>query len=169
MSVNLFRLSLAISVFICFFAMPTAYATDTVGRMGIGTTGQMKGNVPASISMKIQKTSSFAFGALLGMKFSDDDSGHGAGIKVYRIVFDEPNLNFYLSGMGAILNASTNTGEDSTGFQFDATIGSEFHFPGIESLGFSFEFGVSLNKLHEDFSIETVGYNFVVSAIHFYL
>jgi len=55
-----------------------------------------------------------------------------------------------------------------SGFQVDVTLGSEFSFRGLESLGFSLEFGVSLNKL-SDFVVETVGNNYLVSAVHFYL
>ena len=47
-------------------------------------------------------------------------------------------------------------------------MGSEFSFAGLSSLGFSVEFGLSLNKVDE-FVVETVGDNFIVAGAHFYL
>ena len=43
------------------------------------------------------------------------------------------------------------------------------NFQGLESIGFSFEFGVSMYNYEGDSHIATTGYNFIRSAIHFYL
>jgi hypothetical protein len=48
------------------------------------------------------------------------------------------------------------------------TLGTEFSFEGLESIGFSFEFGISINKL-DDVRIQTTGNNFVTAGVHFYL
>ncbi|MBI2520975.1 MAG: hypothetical protein HYV97_11175 [Bdellovibrio sp.] len=134
--------------------------------MGIGTSNQVATDLPA-LSFKISNDPTFAIGGLLGISTSDTGGGHAAGLKIYKIIYDEPQLQFYASGMGALLKrkAPPNNG---SGFQLDFTLGSEFTFQGLESLGFSFEFGVSMNKM-EEVVIETVGYHFVTAAIHFYL
>jgi hypothetical protein len=129
-------------------------------------TNQLKNSFPA-ISFKLQKNRSFALGGLMGISTDGTSGGHGVGLKAYRNIFDEPQLNFYLAGMGAIISNKINTTSYS-GFQFDLSLGSEFHFTGLNSIGFSFEFGVSAHKTKE-FVFQTLGNNFIVSEIHFYL
>ena len=90
------------------------------------------------------------------------------GLKVYRNLFDEPQLTFYTSLLAAIIKERTAVGDDE-GFQFDLTVGSEFSFAGLHSLGFSFETGISFNKINSEFAIETVGYHFITAGILFYL
>lgn len=148
-----------------FFSQPTS-AMDRAGRLGIGFTTQLTNDLPA-ISFKLQKSKSFAFSGLFGLDTSDN-GGWGAGFKMYKIIFDEPQLNFYAAALGALTSKKTTGQVEQSGFQFDVTFGSEFSFTGLASLGFSFEFGISLNKVN-DFAIQTVGHNFLVAGVHFYL
>ncbi len=130
-------------------------------------TNHFQNNIP-SISLKLQRSKAYALGLEVGTKFSDTDGGYATGLKFYRIIFDEPQLNFYGALMGAMLNQKT-AGVSKSGYQIDGTLGTEFHFAGLESLGFSFEFGLSINKLGEASAIETVGDSLIVGAVHFYL
>ncbi len=127
---------------------------------------QLKSSIPA-LSIKTQRSATYAFEALFGTKFSDNDDSLGIGAKFFRIIFEEPQLNFYFAGMGALIKSDQQS--SSTGFQFDATFGSEFSFAGLQSLGFSLEFGMSANKINDSFTLETVGDHFVVAGAHFYL
>lgn len=148
-----------------------AHAIDLRGRLGVGATNQLANDLPA-LSLKLQQSKSFALGGLLGLKSDQDHTLYGVGIKFYRIIFDEPLLNFYLAGLFATQNYWDDQKEKTkTGFQVDATLGSEFHFQGIESLGFSVEFGFSARDVgkSEGTSFETLGDNFIKAAIHFYL
>lgn len=145
---------------------PKSQAYEKMNRLGLGMSNQLKNEFPA-LSFKIQKNKSFAFGGVAGLSTDKNNGGHGIGMKVYRNIFDEPQLNFYMAGMGALLNNKVNQASYS-GFQFDLSLGSEFHFVGLNSIGFSFEFGVSAYK-KSDFAFQTLGNNFVVSAVHFYL
>lgn len=159
------RIIIPLIIFITFSS--NAFALNKRGRMGVGLTQQLKSDIPA-ISLKTQRSPIYAFEALFGLQLSDGNDNMGAGAKIYRIIFDEPLVNFYAAGMGAILK-SDKYSASSTGFQFDFTFGSEFSFVGLESLGFSFEFGVSVNQLNDNFTLETVGNHFVVAGIHFYI
>ncbi|MGZ3692401.1 MAG: hypothetical protein ACXVLQ_06740 [Bacteriovorax sp.] len=141
-------------------------AFDKVNRLGLGMSNQLKNDFPA-LSFKMQKNRSFAVGGLFGISSNPDNGGYGVGLKVYRNLFDEPQLNFYFAGMGALIDNKVNR-TNYSGFQFDLSLGSEFHFTGLNSLGFSFEFGASAFK-KKDFVFQTLGNNFIVSAIHFYL
>jgi hypothetical protein len=160
---------LRITFFILLTApLLSAYSAVHMGRLGLGFTNQLTNDITA-LSFKLQKSPGFAMGGLLGMSNKDEGGGYGAGLKIYKIIFDEPNLNFYGSVMGALLKENvTGSTTSNTGFQFDFTFGSEFTFKGIESLGFSVEFGLSLYKL-TDLIIETLGNNFIKAGVHFYL
>lgn len=149
---------------LCFTQVSQAF--DKMHRLGLGMSNQLKNDFPA-LSFKTQKNRSFAFGGLAGLSTDKNVGGYGVGLKVYRNIFDEPQLNFYFAGMGALLSNKINQTSYS-GFQFDLSLGSEFHFTGLNSIGFSFEFGVSASKTKE-FVFQTLGNNFVVSAVHFYL
>jgi hypothetical protein len=133
------------------------------GRLGLGLSNQLASNMSA-ISFKIQQTESSAFGGLVALDSNSDTTDYGLGLKGYRLLFDEPHLNFYASGLVAALKKN-----DQSGYQLDGTLGSEFYIPGLESIGFSFEFGLSINKVNDVRRIETVGYEFINAAIHFYL
>lgn len=153
-------------VLFCLILSPAANAMDRSGRLGVGFANQMANSLP-SISFKLQKNKAFAFGGQFGYSNSDTDGGMAAAVKVYRNFFDEPHLVFYGSVLGGLISQKR-SGVSESGFQADITLGSEFSFPGLESLGFSLEFGASFNKIN-DFVVETVGNNFFVSAVHFYL
>lgn len=153
--------------FLLFFLFSlNAFSYDKINRLGLGMTNQLKNNFPA-LSFKMQKNRSFALGGMAGYSSNSENGGYGAGIKAYKNLFDEPQLNFYLAGMGAFIGNKVNSTMYS-GFQFDVSFGSEFHFQGLNSLGFSFEFGLSAYN-NKNFVIQTLGNNFIVSAIHFYL
>lgn len=144
----------------------SAWSLEKNNRLGVGMTNQLKNSFPA-LSFKLQKNRSFAFGGMAGISTNGTDGGHGVGLKIYRNIFDEPQLNFYMAGAAALLSNKI-AGSSYSGFQFDLSFGSEFHFTGLNSLGFSFEFGISANK-KKDFAFETIGSHFLVTSIHFYL
>jgi len=145
---------------------PSALAMERSGRLGIGFANQMANSLP-TISFKLQRSKSFSFGGQIGYSNDDNGGGSAAALKLYRNFFDEPHLTFFGSVLGGMISRNT-AGSTESGFQVDITLGSEFSFPGLESLGFSLEFGASFNKIN-DFVVESVGNNFLVSAVHFYL
>jgi hypothetical protein len=146
------------------------WAADLRGRLGVGMTNQLANDIPA-ISLKLQQSKTFAVGGLVGFKSDEDATLYGAGVKFYRIIFDEPQLNFYFAGLFASESYLDEKKKSQTGFQIDGTLGSEFNFQGLESLGFSLEFGVSVRKADETggTSFQTLGDNFLKAAVHFYL
>lgn len=148
-----------------------AMSADLRGRMGVGLSNQLANGLPA-ISLKVQQSKTFALGGLLGFKSDENNTLFGAGVKLYRIIFDEPQLNFYLAGLFATQNyLDVPADKVKSGYQMDGTLGSEFHFAGLESIGFSFEFGISARNADAESgsSIQTLGDQFIKSAVHFYL
>lgn len=145
----------------------TAWALNKSGRMGVGLSNQLVNDLPA-LSLKIQQNRYFALGGLLAFRSNEDNTLYGAGLRLYRIIFEEDLLNFYMAGTLASLTYEEDN-KAKSGYQFDGTMGTEFHIQGIESIGFSFEFGLSYNQGPEGRSFETLGNNFLKSAVHFYL
>lgn len=142
---------------------------DLRGRVGLGMSNQLANEIPA-LSFKVQQSKSFALGGILGFKANENETLYGAGLKFYRIVFDEPQLNFYFAGLLAAENYLDQEDKIKSGFQIDGTMGTEFHFTGLESLGFSLEFGLSArNATEEGTTFQTLGDNFLKAAVHFYL
>jgi hypothetical protein len=163
---SLFQITL-ISLFLQGLAFSSnAQAYDKIGRLGLGLSNQLKNDFP-SLSFKMQKNRSTAIGGNFGLSSDPTSGGYGAGIKIYRNLFDEPQLNFYVAGLLGLLNNKVSSTSYS-GFQFDLSLGSEFHLTGLNSIGFSFEFGVSAYKKKE-FTFQTLGNSFIVSGVHFYL
>lgn len=160
------RLMAALILAIYSLISPRLFGRERMNRMGVGFSQQFKNNIPA-LSVKFQRSKSFSLGGVFALDTTPAQGGIGVGIKVYRNIFDEPRGNFYASLLGAIISQKTAT-DSNTGFQFDFTLGSEFSFNGLESIGVSFEMGLSLNKL-KDFAVQTVGHQFVTAGIHFYL
>jgi hypothetical protein len=157
-------------LFLALVFSSEAFSANLRGRLGVGASNQLANDIPA-ISLKIQQSKTFAIGALVGFKSDDDHTLYGAGAKFYRIIFDEPQLNFYIAGLFASQNFLDKQNKLRSGYQIDGTMGSEFHFQGLESLGFSFEFGLSVRDVDRDkgTSFETLGDHLVKAAVHFYL
>ncbi len=145
----------------------SSYAMNKTGRLGVGLSNQLITDLPA-LSLKIQQNRYFALGGLLGFRSDEDATTYGAGLKLYRVIFEEERLNFFMSGTFATLAYEENE-KARSGYQLDGTLGTEFHLEGIESIGFSFEFGVSYNRGPNGRAFETLGNNFLKAAVHFYL
>jgi hypothetical protein len=153
---------------LCLIAMSfNALAVNLIGRMGMGYSSQFANDLPA-LSLKIQRSRATAVSAMLGLKSDPDDTNYALGAKIFRIIYDEPQLNFYMSGMAAYLT-NNEKGNNKSGYQVDGTFGAEFFFTGLESIGFSFEYGVSLNRLSQGTTFQTTGYHLISAAVHFYL
>jgi hypothetical protein len=147
------------------------FAADLRGRLGVGATNQLANDIPA-LSLKVQQSKTMAIGGVLGFKSDADNTLYGAGVKFYRIIFDEPQLNFYMAGLFATENYYDEAKKAvKSGYQIDGTLGSEFHLSGLESIGFSFEFGLSVRNASPTggTTFQTLGDQFVKAAVHFYL
>ncbi len=159
-----------ILILIAFIAMriTTSQAdVNVLGRMGLGFTNQLANDMGA-ISFKVQRSRAVAMGVVLGFKAEDSETTFGAGVKLYRNIYEEPNLRFYMAGLLAAVSEVINNNKES-GMQIDGTMGTEFHFNSIESVGFSFEVGVSVNTLGTGTTISTLGDKFAILSAHFYL
>jgi hypothetical protein len=156
------------TLILVFFTPQSSYAASLIGRLGIGTTNHLVSEMPA-ISLKLQRNRSTALGGHFGIDSSSKGVGYALGIKGYKYIYEEPQLNFYSALSGSYFTYIDTAEDTASGYQVDATFGAEFSFQGIESVGFSFEFGLGLSEYQNETSLKTIGHNMISSAVHFYL
>ncbi len=114
------------------------------------------------ISIKYALTRDIAFEAIAGIQTASPVNSV-TGIKFFKNLFFETDLNFYYMLGGAIVTANNRSGVD-----FLTGLGVEFFIPGIENLGLAVETGASLHNLSGSFALRTLGVSFLDAGIHFY-
>lgn len=141
-------------------------AKEMQGRLGLGYNSEFANSseterVPG-ISLKYGMTRDIAVEAVAGASTSSP-TNTVTGIKFFKNLFFETNLNFYFMVGGGVVGASGRTGAEFLG-----GFGAEFFIPGIESLGMSVETGASFTNITGSFALRTLGVSFLDAGIHFY-
>jgi hypothetical protein len=135
------------------------------GRLGVGFTNQVAttsdGTIPA-LSAKYYVSRTFAASLETGFDTRSPNSTLALGLKLFKNVFAEPNLIFYLGGGAAYVNRV------GSKFQASLFLGSEFFLAQLPSLGLSFEAGIRGDNTTGSFAIRTTGDSFLSAGMHFY-
>lgn len=136
------------------------------GRMGVGFTNQIATNASGStipaLSAKYYLSRSFATSIETGFDTRSGASTVVLGGKLYKNVFFESNLIFYVGAGLAYLNRA------GSKFQGSVFFGSEFFLAQLPSLGFSFEAGLRGDSTSGSFAVRTTGDSFLTAGMHFY-
>lgn len=158
---------LAFSLGTGFLMTRAAEARDLQGRLGLGFNAQfanqreVNGGVPA-IAGKYAVTKDIAVEGVFGVA-TTKPANSVVGMKFFKNLFFENNLNFYGMIAGALVTANATSGVDlQSGF------GAEFFIPGLESVGFSFEVGGELTNLSGSMVFRTMGASFLDAGMRFY-
>ncbi len=151
----------------CLFLTVNSYAKDMTQRLGAGYANQMSIETP-SISAKYYATPTMAYSLDLGLQTGDDTSSFGLLGKVYRTIFPEDNLNFYMGGGAGIISQKLTGKSNDSGFELLAFVGVEFFIPGVDSLGFNVEAGVGVTSISSNTEFRTVGYSPLNAGMYFY-
>ncbi len=149
---------------------PSSYARDMQGRFGLGFNREFENyralssptGVPA-VSVKYGLTRDIAVEGVLGVATSSPLNSVTA-IKFFKNIFYETSLNFYFMVGGGMVKVN----DTNSGAEFLGGFGAEFFIPGIESLGFSIETGITLDNISGSFVVRTLGVSFLDAGIHFY-
>jgi hypothetical protein len=89
-------------------------------------------------------------------------AGFTLGAKIFKNIFYETYLNFYGAvGLAYLKN-------ERSGIEMIGVLGAEFFIPGVDSLGFLFEFGASASNVTGTFGLKTLGATFLTAGMHFY-
>lgn len=154
----------AFAVTVCLSGS-VAEAKDLSGRLGVGFTNDFSNStsdrlVPA-LSTKYGLSKDLHLLGAVGFH-TQSPSAMTLGAKVYKNIFFETNLNFFMSAGLAYLK------EAKSGIEVLGVLGCEFFIPGIDSLGLMFEAGVSASNVTGSFVLRTIGYTFLHAGMHFY-
>jgi hypothetical protein len=152
--------------FLALITVQSASAKDLTNRLGVGYKDQFDSGT-AGLAVQYYPGPDLGVSGTLSIDTKKDNSSFGALAKLYRIVFQEDNLNFYMGG-GAGLVSQETSGSNSSGFQLLAYTGCEFFLPGLENLGLSFEAGASITSLSSSVRFRTYGDSPIRAGIIFY-
>lgn len=158
-----------VALFFCALSLSfNAHSMNLMGRLGMGLTNQVVTGIDA-LSFKLQRSRAMALGAIIGLDAGEGDTQYALGVKGYRIIYDEPQLNFYSAISAIMFTYPDDQGDIDNGHQIEGSFGTEFSFQGLESVGFSFEFGLGIINQNDTNQIKTIGHQVLTSAVHFYL
>ena len=143
-----------------------AQGKELTNRLGVGYQNQLSVSVP-SVAARYYPNPDLGVSASLGIDTESDASKFGLGVKVFRIIFKEPNLNFYLGAGGALISQEVNS-VSSSGFELNGFAGVEFFLTGLESLGFIFEAGIGIASIDSGVRFRTFGDHPVNAGVVFY-
>ncbi|MES2963225.1 MAG: organic solvent tolerance protein [Bdellovibrionota bacterium] len=143
-----------------------AQAKDLSNRLGIGYKNQFGADVPG-VAVQYYPGADLGVSATLGVDTQQSSSRFGFMAKLYRVVFQEDSMNFYM-GAGAGLLSQELTGRTDSGFELMGFGGSEFFLPGLENLGFSVEMGVAVTSLSNGVRFRTFGDSPLRAGMIFY-
>lgn len=132
-----------------------AEAKDLSNRLGIGFKNQSSVELPG-IAVQYWPGSDLGFSATLAIDTQTNNSKFGAMAKLYRVIFPEDNLNFYLGAGAGTLSVETN-GNNQSGFELMGFAGVEFFLPGLENIGWSFEAGTAITSISSGTRFRTFG------------
>lgn len=142
------------------------FARDLHGSLGLGYNGQFANSsaslrVPG-VSIKYGLTRDIALEAIVGVA-TTNPANSVVGLKFFKNLLYETDLNFYFMLGGGILSAGGRSGAEFLG-----GFGVEFFIPGLPSLGFAVETGGEFDNMTGNFSLKTMGVSFLDAGIHFY-
>lgn len=136
------------------------------GRLGVGFVNQITtnaaGNTIPALSAKYYIGRSFATSLAVGFDTRSGGSTMVLGGKLFKNLFIESNLIFYVGAGLAYINQSGSKLQGSLFF------GSEFFLAQIPSLGLTFEAGLRGDNTTGSFAIRTTGDSFLSGGMHFY-
>lgn len=163
-----FQMGFYIVVAVVFaFGLPVQ-AKDLTSRLGVGYSNNfgVVSDMP-SLAARYFPNEDYALSGALGVDTEEDSSRFGLMGKIMRLIFREPNMNFFVAGGAAIVSREQNNSTDS-GFEASATFGGEFFFAGLDSLSFTFEAGLGVTSISSDVRFRTVGDHPLRAGILFY-
>lgn len=169
----MFKNITAASFIFALLLAQNTFAKDMTSRLGVGYSDSFSAASLPSIGVKYYASQDLSISAALGIdtNASGGTSNFGFGAKVYKTVFTEDNLNFYMgagAGLVSIGPAAGSTVSTSSGFELAGFCGVEFFIPGIDSIGINFQAGVGVTSLSSGVRFRTIGDTPLKAGMYFY-
>jgi hypothetical protein len=158
----------AIALVLMGWATSAFALKDLSSRLGVGYSDQfgVDGGLP-SLAVRYYQSNDFAMGAALGVDTIRESSRFGFSAKVMRILFPEDNMLFFLGASAGLVSQDRN-GENTSGFDLTGFGGAEFFLPGLDSLGFNFEFGIGVTSVSNEVRFRTLADHPFRAGMFFY-
>lgn len=153
-------------VFVALTSSIEGYSKELPERLGVGYSNQFSEELP-SLALRYYPDPKLGVGLALGIDTKDENSKFGFMARLYRIIFPEDNMNFYMGTGAGIVTIEENDDSDS-GFELSGFCGAEFFFTGLENLGFSFEAGVGVTSIDSEVRFRTIGDHPLKAGVIFY-
>jgi hypothetical protein len=164
---NVFAAVATLALVLAVLCPSIGQAKDMTNRLGVGYKNQFGGNNFPGIAAQYYPGADLGVSLSLGIDTQKNASAFGLLGKIYRIIFQEDNLNFYMGAGAGVLSQET-LGNNESGFELMGFAGAEFFFSGLENLGFSFETGIGVTSLSSAVRFRTFGDSPVHAGITFY-
>ncbi len=176
----MFYLKSATLITLLLFSYSKAHSKDLTDRIGFGysdafisSVGNNSEDSTPSVQVKYSPNSEYSFVGALHLSTKDDESSFGFLAKAHKIIFREKNMNFYLGGHLAFINAElidskTAKLDNESGAEFGALAGVEFFIPGLENLGITFEAGFGLTTLGDGITFKSIANHPLKAGMTFY-
>lgn len=162
----MYRLKFCILFFATLIFATNAFSKDLTNRLGVGFKNQFAEDIK-SIALQYYPSASYGVSGAVGIDTEKNNSRFGMMFKFYRIVFTEKQLNFYTGAGAGILSGEVN-GQNSSGFELNGYVGSEFFFAGLDNLGFMFEAGIGVVNRSNGTRFRTYGDSPLRAGMTFY-
>jgi hypothetical protein len=143
-----------------------AEAKDLTSRLGLGFKNQSSIELP-SVAIQYWPGSELGLSASIGLDTQTYNSKFSAMAKIYRVIFPEDNLNFYMGAGAGVLSVET-LGNNQSGFELMGFAGVELFIPGLESVGWSFEAGTAITSISSGTRFRTFGDSPIRAGAIFY-
>ncbi|OFZ32164.1 MAG: organic solvent tolerance protein [Bdellovibrionales bacterium RIFCSPHIGHO2_01_FULL_40_29] len=141
------QVSIFLTLVLILFAQ-TIFAKDMTHRFGLGVKNNTSENLPSLTSVYFF-SQDLAFTGGVGLDTKKNESKFQMNVGVRKMVFTEPNLNFYTGAQAGIANYEDPVLGKQSGFEMLAVFGTEFFFTGLENLGLTFEGGFGVTSLKD--------------------
>lgn len=149
------RFFLGLVSFLFFAAPQMAFAKDLTSRLGIGFKNQSSADLPG-IAVQYWPGAELGLSATVALDTQTNNSKFSAMGKIYRVIFPEDNLNFYMGAGAGVLSVEV-TGNNQSGFELSGFAGVELFIPGLDSVGWSFEAGTAITSISSGTRFRTFG------------
>jgi hypothetical protein len=150
------------------FGSPPAEGKELFGRMGLGYNAQFASTQPTDgipgISLKYGLAPGDAIELIAGFYSGSSGSGVFAGKFMHTLLPGSYANLYFLAGAGYVQ-------KKRSGFEFLGGVGAEFFIPGVDSVGISFETGMSAENVTPEtssFVLKTFGASFLNAGMHYY-
>ena len=143
---NSFLLTLFVTILL--FSAESAFAKDLTHRFGLGLKNNTSESVP-SVAATYFPANDLAFTAGIGTDTKKDNSKFQIHLGIRKIIFSEPNLNFYSGAQVGLANYEDPVLGRQSGAELLGVFGVEFFFQGLDNVGFTIEAGMAVASLRE--------------------